>query len=77
MSRFVKQFGLQLMPRAILAARFQALPTYGSADFWRLVEEPQLKLTLPLEVLVKCIRFAMTEEDSAGKNRMIEMIFRR
>ena len=63
--------------RAILAAEFHALPTYGSADFWCLVEEPQLKLAIPLEVLVKCIRFAITQEDSAGKNRMIEMIFRR
>jgi hypothetical protein len=33
--------------RTILATEFQALPTYGSADFWRLVEEPQLKLALP------------------------------
>jgi hypothetical protein len=32
--------------RAILAAEFHALPTYGSADFWRRVEEPQLKLAL-------------------------------
>jgi hypothetical protein len=35
--------------RAILASQFQALPTYGSADFWRLVEDPQFKLALPLE----------------------------
>jgi hypothetical protein len=55
--------------RTILATEFQALPTYGSADFWHLVEEPQLKLALPLEVLVKCIRFAITQEDSAGKKR--------
>jgi hypothetical protein len=33
--------------RAILATAFQALPTYGSAEFWSLVEEPQLKLALP------------------------------
>jgi len=63
--------------RAILAMEFQALPTYGSAAFWRLVEEPQSKLALSLEVLVKCIRFAITQEDSAGKNRIFEMIFRR
>ncbi len=37
--------------RAILATQFQALPIYGSAEFWSLVEEPQLKLALPLEVL--------------------------
>jgi len=63
--------------RAILAAEFHALPTYGSADFWRLVEDPQFKLALPLEVLVKCIRVAIIREDSAGKNRIFEMIFRR
>src|SRR6266700_177759 len=33
--------------RAILATQFQALPIYGSAEFWSLVEEPQLKLALP------------------------------
>jgi|GEM_PF-602279 len=63
--------------RANLAAQFQALPTYGSAEFWSLIEEPQLKLALPLEVLVKCIRVAITPEDNAGKNRIFEMIFRR
>ena len=63
--------------RAILATAFQALPTYGSAEFWSLVEEPQLNLALPLEILVKCVRVAITQEDSAGKNRMLEMIFRR
>ena len=63
--------------RAILATEFQALPTYGSAAFWRLVEEPQSKLALSLEVLVKCIRVAITRKDSAGKNRIFEMIFRR
>ena len=30
--------------RAALATAFQALPTYGSAEFWSLVEESQLKL---------------------------------
>src|SRR5712691_11520513 len=63
--------------RAILATQFQSLPTYGSAEFWCLVEESQLKFALPLEVLVKCVRVAITQEDSAGKNRIFEMIFRR
>src|SRR6266496_2345121 len=49
--------------RAILATAFQALPTYGSAEFWSLVEEPQLNLALPLEILVKCVRVAITQED--------------
>ena len=47
-----------LRRRAMLATAFQTLPTYGSAEFWSIVEEPQLKLTLPLEILVKCARVA-------------------
>jgi RNA polymerase sigma factor (sigma-70 family) len=63
--------------RAVLSTAFQALPAYGSAEFWRLVEESQLKLTLPLEILVKCARVAIGQEDSTSRNRIIEMIFRR
>ena len=55
--------------RASIARQFQALPTYGSAEFWSLIEESQLKQALPLEVLVKCVRVAVTRKDSAGKNR--------
>jgi hypothetical protein len=53
--------------RAFLAAQFQALPSYGSAELWSRIEESQLKLALPLEVLVKCIRVAVPHGDSAGK----------
>ena len=63
--------------RAFIATQFQALPSYGSVEFWRRVEESQLKLALPLEVLVKCVRVAINREDNAGKNRIFEMIFRR
>ncbi len=63
--------------RAELAAAFQALPTYASAEFWSLVEEPELKNALPLEILVKCARVAITCEDDAGRNRIFEVIFRR
>jgi hypothetical protein len=55
--------------RIFIATQFQALPTYGSSEFWSRIEESQLKLALPLEVLVKCVRVAMMLEDSAGKNR--------
>jgi hypothetical protein len=44
--------------RAFLATQFQSMPTYGSADFWRRIEECQSKLAPPLEVLVKCVRVA-------------------
>ena len=63
--------------RAFIATQFQALPPYGSAEFWSRIEESQLKLALSLEVLVKCIRVAIMREDGAGKNRIFEMIFRR
>lgn len=63
--------------RAFIATQFQALPTYGLAEFWSCIEESQLKLALPLEVLVKCVRVAIIRKDSAGKNRIFEMIFRR
>lgn len=63
--------------RAFIAAQFQALPSYGSAEFWSRIEESELKLALPLEVLVMCIRIAIMREDDTGKNRIFEMVFRR
>ena len=63
--------------RAYIAAQFQALPSYGSAEFWSRIEESQLKLALPLEVLVMCIRIAIMREDDTGKKRIFEMVFRR
>jgi len=63
--------------RAFIANQFQSIPIYGSAEFWIRIEESQLELALPLEVLVKCVRVAVAQEDNAGKNRIFEMIFRR
>lgn len=63
--------------RALIARQFLALSPYGSDEFWQCIEESQSKLALPLEVLVKCIRVAIRREDSRGKNRIFEMIFRR
>jgi hypothetical protein len=61
--------------RAVLATAFQALPTYGSAEFWRLVEESQLKLTLPsITVHRHRVRNALsnvTLHDSSRKARHI------
>ncbi len=59
--------------RAALDRVFEALPVYGCADFWDAVEEPGLAL----EVLVKCVRVAIRYGDSKGRNRVIEVIFRR
>lgn len=63
--------------RAFIANQFQSIPTYGSTEFWSRIEESQLKLALTLEVLVKCVRVAISREDDAGKKRIFEMIFRR
>lgn len=62
--------------RADLATAFQALPTYASAEFWHLIEGTELKKALPLEILVKCARVAITCADEVGRNRIIEVIFR-
>jgi hypothetical protein len=53
--------------RAFLATQFQSLPTYGTAEFWSRIEESQLKLALPLEVLVKCVRVAVPCEDTTKR----------
>jgi RNA polymerase sigma factor (sigma-70 family) len=60
-----------------LANVYQALPEFGSIEFWRVVEEPNLKAALPLEVLVRCFRLGIALEDDVGRNRIMEMIFRR
>ena len=63
--------------RVTLANVYEALPAYGSATFWRAIEEPEIRLTLPLEVLVRCVRAAIAYGDNEGRNRIIEMILRR
>src|SRR5437588_8196677 len=55
--------------REYLASIYGALPTYGSPAFWRMVEEPDLTLALPLEVLTRCVRAASAYGDEAGRNR--------
>lgn len=68
----------QLVARRLtLAKAYQALPVYGSSEFWNIIEEPDLKLMLPLEVLVKCSRFALANGDNAGWRRIAEVILRR
>jgi len=63
--------------RATLAASYDALPAYASAAFWEAIEEPDTRLALPLEVLVRCVRLAVVRGDNDGRNRIIEVIFRR
>jgi predicted DNA-binding protein (UPF0251 family) len=42
-----------------------------------MIEEPDLKVALSLEILVKCARVAITRGDDAARNRIIEEIVRR
>lgn len=63
--------------RTALTNAFLALPEYESAEFWSVVEESNVKVALPIEVLVKCARVAIAREDDRGRNRIIEVIFRR
>jgi RNA polymerase sigma factor (sigma-70 family) len=53
------------------------LPAYGSAAFWRAIEESDAHKSFPLEVLVKCLRLAVTYGDTTARNRIVEVIIRR
>jgi len=63
--------------RLTLAKSYQALPVYGSSEFWSIVEEPDLRIAVSLEVLVKCFRSALANGDDIGRNRILEVIIRR
>ena len=63
--------------RAVLMRAYNALPAYGSAAFWRTLEEGDTRATLPLEVLVRCVRDAAARRDDEGRRRILEIIFRR
>jgi len=63
--------------RNYLADVYNSLPAYGSNAFWRIVEEPDVRLALPLEVLVKCVRVAVSYGDNEERNRIVTVIIRR
>lgn len=63
--------------RVHLARLFSSLPSYGSSAYWRVLEEPDMHLALPLEVLVKCIRASVAYRDKVGQKRIFEILFRR
>jgi RNA polymerase sigma factor (sigma-70 family) len=63
--------------RVHLARLFSTLPSYGSSAYWRVLEEPDIHLALPLEVLVKCIRASVPRRDKVGQKRIFEILFRR
>ena len=63
--------------RRYLAQRYAALPSYGSSTYWHIVEELDRHVALPLEVIVKCLRVAIAYGDDVGRNRILEILFRR
>ena len=65
--------------RARLAGVYRALPPYGSADFWRLLEQGEEEAQgLPLEVLVRVLREeAMVREDRQARRRIFAVIIAR
>ena len=63
--------------RAFLATQFQSLPTYGTAEFWSRIEEPQLKLALPSIIgLRDCSRNAPSNATSRDSSRIARRIYR-
>ncbi len=59
--------------RIALAQVYETLPAYSSLAFWQAVETT----TIPLEVLVRCLRDAVKHEDISGRNQLVEIIIRR
>lgn len=63
--------------RQAFAYQYSTLPAYGSLAYWRVVEENDTMLALPLEVLVRCLRAAIARADVEGRNRIMTLIIRR
>jgi len=64
--------------RARLAELYRALPPYGSAEFWHLLERGEEVQTLPLEVLVRVLREeAIAREDRQAQRRIFAVIIAR
>lgn len=59
--------------RIVLAQIYSSLPRYASAAFWRALQTADI----PLEVLVRCFRAALSQGDVQGRNRIIEIVFLR
>jgi RNA polymerase sigma factor (sigma-70 family) len=65
--------------REALARVYHGLPLYGSADFWKRLEECQMSdQAVPLEVVVMVLREnAIAREDQEGQRRLCEVIVAR
>jgi len=62
-----------IMRRALLAQAYAALPRYASPAFWQMLEAGET----PLEVVVRCLRHAVSCEDDQGRERILEIVFGR
>jgi RNA polymerase sigma factor (sigma-70 family) len=64
--------------RAALARAYQELPTYGSDQFWQVIEGRQTNARPPsMEVLVRVLREAVAREDEATLRRFFEVVIAR
>jgi hypothetical protein len=59
--------------RALLTRLFNTLPLYASPAFWQVLQAGET----PLEVVVRCLRLAVSLKDDAGRERLLEIVFGR
>lgn len=59
------------MRRALLAQAYAALPSSASPAFWQRLAAEET----PLEVVVRCLRHAVSCEDDQGRERILEIVF--
>ncbi len=70
----VSEYGVGVEQRRNkLTSLFQTLPRYASAEFWQAMAIPEM----PLEVLVRCLRYASAYADVPGRDRLLEIIIQR
>ncbi len=62
--------------RAQLEAQFDELPTAGSADYWRRIEESGVGRKVPPEVLARCLRERLATGLVADAHRVFGAIMR-
>jgi len=58
---------------ATLAQIYASLPDYTSGAFWHIIQSPDI----PLEVLTRCLRIAISCQDTKGQHRVFELIILR
>jgi len=63
--------------REALEQRFRALPSAGTDDYWRVIEQATAAEALPLEVLGRCLRERLSAGMDAEGERIFVVIMRR